>query len=146
LTDYSICSIIYGTVMTLLFSLDDNDSRPIYLQLAVQVKEQIRRGALRPGDELPSVRELASELGINLHTVHKAYQTLRDDGVLRLRPGRVPRVAPLRETPADRDEIDARITARLSELITEAFHLGLSQKEFRSLVDDLLKSDRGGRP
>ena len=92
------------------------------------------------------MRELAAELGINLHTVHKAYQTLRDDGVLRLRLGRVPRVAPLRETPADRGEIEARITARLSELITEAFHLGLSQKDFRSLVDDLLKSDRGGRP
>jgi DNA-binding transcriptional regulator YhcF (GntR family) len=129
----------------MLLSLDDSDSRPIYLQLAVQVKERIRQGSLRPGDQLPSVRELASELGINLHTVHKAYQTLRDDGVILLRLGRVPRVAPLRRTPADHVEVEARISVRLSELITEAFHLGLSQKDFRSLVDDLLQTNRGGR-
>lgn len=128
----------------ILLSLDNDDSRPIYLQLAVQVKEQIRQRALLPGDELPSVRELASELGINLHTVHKAYQTLRDDGVILLRLGRVPRVAPLRRAPADRREVEARISVRLGELITEAFHLGLSQKDFRSLVDDLLQTDRGG--
>lgn len=128
----------------MLLSLDDSDPRPLYLQLAAQVKEQIRRGALRPADELPSVRELASELGINLHTVHKAYQTLRDDGVILLRLGRVPRVGPLRRTPADREEVEARINVRLSELITEAFHLGLSHKDFRSLVDDLLQPDRGG--
>jgi GntR family transcriptional regulator len=128
----------------MLLSLDDGDPRPIYLQLAMQVKEQIRRGALRPGDEMPSVRQLASELGINLHTVHKAYRALRDEGVVLLRLGRVPRVAPLRHSPADRREIEARITGRLRELITEAFHLGLSRKGFRSLVDELLQADRGG--
>jgi DNA-binding transcriptional regulator YhcF (GntR family) len=130
--------------MGVLLSLDDSDARPIYLQLVLQVKEQVRRGALRPGDDLPSVRELASELGINLHTVHKAYQALRDDAVILLRLGRVPRVAPLRQGPAERRQVEARITVRVSELITEAFHLGLSRKDFRSLVEELLKADPGG--
>jgi GntR family transcriptional regulator len=130
--------------MALLF-VDEKDPRPLYTQLVGQVKEQIRKGALEPEEELPSVRDLAGTLGINLHTVHRAYQILRDEGVILLRLGRRPRVAPLRETPADRKEIQTRLTTRLNELITEAFHLGLSPREFRALVDELLVPTRGKR-
>ena len=56
----------------MLIYIDEDDSRPIYLQIMFQIKEQIRDGELKPGDELPSVRELADSLGINLHTVHHA--------------------------------------------------------------------------
>jgi GntR family transcriptional regulator len=86
---------------------------------------QIRKGSLRPGEELPSIRELASTLGINLHTAHRAYQVLRDEGVIVLRLGRRPRVAALREVPAGRREVQQRLAGRLNELSTEAFHLGL---------------------
>jgi GntR family transcriptional regulator len=128
--------------MALLY-VDDQDPRPIYLQLSVQVKEQIRKGALRPGEDLPSVRDLAGTLGINLHTVHRAYQTLRDDGVIVLRLGRRPRVAALREAPADRKEVQERLLGKLNDLITEAFHLGLSPRDFRTLVDEMLPAERG---
>src|SRR5258708_3164498 len=107
------------------------------MQLAAQVKEQIRKGALRPGEDLPSVRDLASTLGINLHPAHRAYQILRDDGVIVLRLGRRPRVAPLREQPADRKEIQQRLARKLNDLVTEAFHLGLTPRDFRALVVDI---------
>jgi len=126
-----------------LLHVDEKDRRPIYLQLAAQVKEQIRRGSLRPGDDLPSVRDVARALGINLHTAHRAYQVLRDDGVIVVRLGRRPGEAALREEPADRREVQQRLTGKLNDLITEAFHLGLTPREFRSLVEDLLRLGRG---
>jgi GntR family transcriptional regulator len=120
-----------------LVSLKEDDPRPIYAQIISEVKEQVRAGTLVPGDELPSVRELADAVGVNLHTVHKAYQILRDQGVIHLRLGRRARVAELRTMPAGREEIDG-LAERLNELITEAFHLGLSKAQFRKLVADLL--------
>ena len=121
----------------MLISLRDDDARPIYSQIVSDIKEQIRAGTIVPGDELPSVRELADSLGINLHTVHKAYQVLREQGIVHLRLGRRAKVAQVRTMPADPGEVDG-LGDRLDELITEAFHLGLSEAQFRELVDGLL--------
>src|SRR5688572_754791 len=60
---------------------------PIYLQLVEQVKHAIETGALRPGDQLPSIRPLAEELVINANTVAKAYRELESEGVVELRQG-----------------------------------------------------------
>lgn len=136
----------YSSIITvsaendLLISIDPGDPRPIYIQITTQVKEQIRRGDLKPGEGLPSVRELAENLGVNLHTVHHAYQQLREQGVINMRLGRGATVSQLRDIPAAREEIDSVIARRLGELITEAFHLGLSKDEFRLLVEELLQS------
>lgn len=129
----------------MLLHVDEAEPRPIYLQLAQQVKTSIHKGLLRPGEELPSVRDLAGALGINLHTAHRAYQVLRDEGVILLRLGRRPRVAALRQRPAGRQEVQERLAGRLKELITEAFHLGLSERDFKLLVDELLRPGRGTR-
>jgi GntR family transcriptional regulator len=125
-----------------LVALKEGDPRPIYAQIVSEVKEQVRSGTLVPGDELPSVRELGDALGVNLHTVHKAYQVLRDQGVIHLRLGRRARVAELRTMPAGREEIDG-LADSLNELITEAFHLGMSEAQFRKLVADLLAATGG---
>lgn len=77
----------------MLLSINEKDSRPIYLQIIGQVKEQVSSGSLHPGDELPSVRELADSLGINMHTVRNAYLKLRDQGIINLRLGRKARIA-----------------------------------------------------
>ena len=58
---------------------------PLYVQIRDQLVEAIARGELVAGDGLPSVRRLASDLGINLHTVNKAYAVLRDEGYLVMR-------------------------------------------------------------
>jgi len=121
----------------MLISVKEEDPRPIYAQIVNEIKEQIRAGTIMPGDELPSVRELADVLGINLHTVHKAYQVLREQGIIYLRLGRRAKVAQVRTMPAGREEVDG-LAARLDGLITEAYHLGLSKAQFRKLVDDLL--------
>ncbi len=120
--------------------INDRDPRPAYQQIAAAVKEQIRTGTLHSGDELPSVRELARDLGINLHTARHAYQVLSQENVIYLRLGRRARVAPLRGK-LDKVGIEVRLTGRLQELITDAYHMGMSAEQFCSLVDDLLKNN-----
>ncbi len=56
----------------MLLSINEQDPRPVYVQIVSQIKDQIQRGSLKPGDELPSVRELSASLGINMHTVRRA--------------------------------------------------------------------------
>ena len=108
----------------MLLSINDQDPRPVYVQIVSQIKEQIQRGSLKPGDELPSVRELAASLGINMHTVRRAYVVLRDQKLLVFRLGQQAKVAKLRTQPASSEVVTAVIGERLHELITEAFLLG----------------------
>lgn len=68
-----------------IIRIDQSDEVPIYLQIRNQIIEGIARGELSPGDSLPSVRQLAADLGINLHTVNKAYAVLRDEGYVAMR-------------------------------------------------------------
>ena len=69
----------------MILRIDQTAEEPIYLQIRDQIVAAIARGELLPGDGLPSVRRLASDLGINLHTVNKAYAVLRDEGYLLMR-------------------------------------------------------------
>ena len=68
--------------------VNDMVDEPLYMQIRSQIIAGIARGDLTAGDALPSVRRLASDLGIDLHTVNKAYAVLRDEGYIVVR-GRV---------------------------------------------------------
>jgi len=120
----------------MLITINDQDPRPVYVQIAGQVKEQIQRGGMKAGDELPSVRELAGSLGINMHTVRHAYSILRDQNLLVFRLGQQAKVARLRSQPAGKKEIATALDRQLDELLTEAFLLGLSADDFRTLVNE----------
>jgi GntR family transcriptional regulator len=122
----------------MLLSINEEDSRPIYLQIISQVKEQVSSGILKPGDELPSVRELADSLGINMHTVRSAYLKLRDQGIINLRLGRKARIAN-RQTTESTGIASENINERLKELIIDALLSGLSPDNFRELVNQQLK-------
>lgn len=102
----------------MVITVDKLSDDPLYLQLRDAVIAGIASGELRPGDALPSVRSLAEGLGINLHTVNKAYATLRDEGYV-IMLGR--RGAYVADAPADpaagMDE--AALEAALTKLATE---------------------------
>jgi GntR family transcriptional regulator len=66
----------------ILVELNTNDERPIYGQIADRVKFAIAGGALRPGDLVPSVRELSKQLVVNPNTVARAYRDLQTEGLL----------------------------------------------------------------
>lgn len=82
----------------MVITVDKLSETPLYLQLRDSVIAGIAASELRPGDALPSVRSLAEDLGINLHTVNKAYATLRDEGYV-IMLGR--RGAYVADVPAD---------------------------------------------
>ena len=66
----------------MLLEIDLSNETPIYIQLMYQIKKGILKGHLQPKESLPSVRVLAGDLGVNMHTVNKAYNLLTEEGVL----------------------------------------------------------------
>lgn len=72
----------------MLIRIDPGSGVAIYDQIAASVRSDASRGVLRPGDRLPAARELADALDVNIHTVLRAYQNLRDEGLIDLRRGR----------------------------------------------------------
>jgi GntR family transcriptional regulator len=68
-------------------TVDKHSGIPVYIQLGERLRLLIRQGLLHPGDALPTVRELAVELGVNANTVARVYRELQADGILRLERG-----------------------------------------------------------
>ncbi len=106
---------------------------PIYRQLVEQIRAGIARGELKPGERLPSVRQLSEELTVNPNTVARAYTELEREGMLISRPGLGIFVAEPRNdlTRAARDQ---RLTELLDHWLTEAVHLGYSAEEVLRFV------------
>lgn len=72
----------------MLIRIDPTSAVPLFDQLAGSIRASTIAGALTAGERLPSARELAASLDINVHTVLRAYQLLRAEGIIDLRPGR----------------------------------------------------------
>lgn len=68
----------------MIINIDFNSNEAIYMQLRNQIIIGIAKNTIKDGESLPSVRQLADELGVNMHTVNKAYALLRNDGYLKL--------------------------------------------------------------
>lgn len=107
----------------MLISIDPGSPTPLYKQIHDQIVAGIATGELEPGTSLPSVRSLASDLGINLHTVNKAYAVLRDEGYVRMR-GRAGAVI---ARPDDADRADKNSQA-IKQTEDELFKLALSYR------------------
>lgn len=73
--------------MVIEFQLDDRSGVATYLQLAQQVRHALRLGLLKPGDQLPTAREVVARLAINPNTVLRAYRELEREGLVGARPG-----------------------------------------------------------
>jgi len=127
------------------FKIDRASPLPVYVQLAEQIRLLVRRGALSPGDPLPTVRELAVSLGINANTVTRVYRDLQQEGLLRLERGLGTFVQPQQReaTLVDRDY--QRIVKRTRELVALCRESGLTARELAQLVDGVWKEvDREG--
>ena len=128
----------------MLVSIHENDPTPIYLQIVRQLKEQILVGELRNGQELPSVRELGDALGISLHTARSAYQTLSDEGLLRIRLGKRARIADPMDSAAVEDTVrlgDAEMgmADRVRDVVVDALLFGLDATRIHGLIDTELE-------
>ena len=107
---------------------------PIYIQLMEQVKHAIATGALKPGEQLPSIRPLAEELVVNPNTVAKAYRELEHDGVIELRQGAGAFVSDKAPTKKDADKLRAA-QATVAGAIEKLRERGVTDEEIRRLVE-----------
>jgi len=105
------------TLNTQFLTIDTGSRKPIYEQLADGLKALIARGELREGVALPPVRQLASDLGVNLNTVAVAYRQLQNEGLITVRHGSGAVVSS--RTTAERSEEDLRKPLRnaLTQLV-----------------------------
>ncbi|ACQ78372.1 transcriptional regulator, GntR family [Beutenbergia cavernae DSM 12333] len=117
-----------------MLRLDTASAVPFADQIAAQVRHGLVTGELRPGSRLPSARELGAMLDVNLHTVLRAYQQLRDEELLELRRGRG---ATIRAGAAvDR----ARLGELARDLLAEARRLGMTTDAVVALVRDAART------
>ena len=122
-----------GEVMIL--KIDFESEEALYTQLCNQIIMGIATDMLHEGDSLPSVRQLAEEIGINMHTVNKAYAVLRQEGFIRLdrRSGAVIAV--------DMDRIKARqnLKMQMRILLAQSRCNVLTRREVHELVDEIFE-------
>lgn len=120
----------------MLIRIDQSSEEPLYLQIRTQIIEAIATGSLIPGDQLPSVRLLAQDLGINLHTVNKAYAVLRDEGYLIMKGRKGASVAdPSKARDAGKDQFEQRkLEDSIRALAYSSKAQGRSKEEFLALV------------
>lgn len=121
--------------------LQTGSRQPIWRQLAEQIREGVAQGRLLPGEQLPSVRDLARKLVINPNTVARVYLELERDGVLVTRPGVGVFVAPPRDELRDAVRRQ-RLAEAVDRLLTEAVLLGFSEAELMAMVEERLASYR----
>lgn len=116
----------------MILTIDKASPDPIYLQIRSRVVEGIARGELLPGDRLPAVRSLASDLGVNLHTVNRAYAVLRDEGHIVMKGRSGAHVADFSQnaTPTARQADDIRLAASLYRLALEHRACGGTKETF----------------
>lgn len=117
----------------MIIEIDFESNEAIYMQLRNQIVMGIAMSVLQEGDSLPSVRQLAEEVGINMHTVNKAYNILKQEGYLRVdhRRGTVVAIA---QNRADALE-DLKKQLRL--LLAGAACKNISRQEVREMIDEI---------
>ena len=117
--------------------LDPRSGVPVYRQMMDQMKYYVVGGTLRPGDQLPSIRELAAALAVNPTTVVKAYTELEREGVIEMRHGKGAFVAQQSPSIASGEQESAlRRSAR--QLALEASQLGIAAPRVVQLVREEL--------
>lgn len=123
----------------MVIEIDFNSDEALYMQLRNQIILGIAMSRLKEGESLPSVRQLADTIGINMHTVNKAYTVLRQEGYVKIdrRKGVVVAV--------DMDKLRAMSELRqeLEILLAKASCRNISREEIHALVDEIYE-DYGG--
>ena len=123
----------------MLIEIDFNSDEAIYVQLCNRIILGIATSELRNGDPLPSVRQLAESVGINMHTVNKAYTVLKHDGFVRVdrRKGAVIAVN------GDRSRDMEEMRRELNVLLAKASCKNISRQEVHALIDEIYENYGG---
>ena len=113
-----------------MVALDHRDARPLYLQVKDSLRRMMLTGLLAPGEKLPSVRALATQLAINPNTIQRAYGELEAEGYVDSVSGRGSFVA---ETDSGQAQRIRELTAKLKPLLEELKALGYTRQSLEAL-------------
>lgn len=127
----------------MLIAIDIQDRRPIYQQIADGIRTLIAGSQLREGQQLPPLRQLAADLGVNLNTIAAAYRELESDGLLTVKHGSGATVASRTAAKQSDDELRRPLRNALTQMILS----GLPRGEILSMVNDELRTLlKGAKP
>ena len=121
-----------------MISLNYRDARPIYEQLKERLRQLILSGAIREGERLPSVRELATELTINPNTIMRAYRELEAEGFVYSIQGKGTFAGKLSEVDAGRKQL---LLQKFRESAKELLQLGVSTEELSQILQQEAKHE-----
>lgn len=125
----------------MIIEINTQSPTPIYTQLRDQIVLGIAGGRLLPGEDLPSVRRLAADLGINFHTVNKSYTILSDEGYIQMDRRRGAVVA---GRIARGEAFEADLSKELTLSAAEAICHGISESEFAALCGGAYQNAKNG--
>lgn len=118
----------------MIINIDFNSDEAIYIQLRNQIVVGIADASIKEGDSLPSVRQMADELGVNMHTVNKAYNILKQDGYLTLDRRRGAIIA----ISCDNKDIHVQnINDNMRMLVAEAICKDISLLELQDILQSM---------
>lgn len=118
-----------------------SNEQPIYLQIKNDFYQRICNGTLRPGDRLPSVRETAVELGVNLNTIQRTYTDMERDGVVEKQRGQ-------RSYVTTDIEFIKKLKSQMAEVQIKAFYtsmkqMGFNDEEIQQQLAEVIKKEGG---
>ncbi|MBV9271839.1 MAG: GntR family transcriptional regulator [Candidatus Eremiobacteraeota bacterium] len=124
--------------MPAVFTIDARSGVPIYLQIIEQIKRSVALGVLAPGEQLPTVKQLAVDLTINPNTVARAYRELERDQVIETAPGRGSFVKLNGATETSKAAVTDVASDAIMQAVREAKSLGVARDQIRNLFSAAL--------
>jgi len=127
-------------------AIDFRSGQPIYIQIVEQIRRLVANGELKPGDQLPTVRQLATELRVNFNTVARAYRLLDEAGLISTQQGRGTYIW---EMPSEDSLIRLRsqeLEALTNRYLHETQRLGFIPGQVLETVTQQLEQWQGGDP
>lgn len=119
-----------------MIQIDPRSSKPLYEQIIDQIKENMIKGIIRPGDKLPSVRELSAMITANPNTVSKAYQELERQKVIETLRGKGTFAAHRFDFKGDKEKMD-ELKNRVKNVVIEAHYLGMNKNNVLNLLEEV---------
>ncbi|MDB2123154.1 MULTISPECIES: GntR family transcriptional regulator [Clostridium] len=124
----------------MIINLNMNSDVPIYVQLRNEIVMGIGRGELKRGESLPTVRQMAADIGVNTMTVNKAYKILKDEGYIEIDRRHGAKVNPSINLSF---EFKEKLESELELLVAESVLKGISKEEFLNMFNSVFAGMKG---
>ena len=122
------------------FQVDLTSHHPVYLQIMERVKQAVATGELKPGDQLPTVRQLAADQRVNFNTVARAYRLLDEEGIISTQHGRGTYILSPSSAKDSKRLKQQQLASLVDHFVGETEKLGFSPEEVGEIVTEQLKA------